>query len=142
MGIDVRIVGPSGRAVNVTQIGSLSTSPGFFNETSFNELGTIDTAFNFYVPRSGKQFVITSVFAYGDKQVSGSANATVEVYEGTSESTITVDKILLQFEIGQNEFHPYNGLNLLVNSNRFINAKTSDDDVHMNILGFYIDKLI
>ena len=30
-------------------------------------------------------------------------------------------------------------LSLLVNVGKFINAKTDDDDVHMNILGYYVD---
>ena len=47
----------------------------------------------------------------------------------------------MQFEIGQNEFHPFTNLNLLVNVGKFINAKTDDDDVHMNILGYYADRV-
>lgn len=142
MSIDVRIVGgATGRAVDVTSLGSLSVSPPFFNLAEFNELGVIDTAFNFYTPVAGKQFVISSAFAYGDKQVSSSTNATVEIYEALSAGTTIVDRCLLKFEIGQNQFQSYTLLNLLVNGNRYINAKTSDDDVHMNILGHYIDKL-
>ncbi len=37
---------------------------------------------------------------------------------------------------GLNEPYP-NGLN----EGKFINAKTDDDDVHMNILGYYVDKV-
>jgi len=140
--IDVRIVGKTGRAADVTQLGVLAAAVPAFNLAEFNELGTADTAFNFYKPRSGQQFIVTNIFVYGDKQIAGNANATVEIYEALTESTTTVEKIILQFEIGQNEFQPFTGLNLLVNSNRFVNAKTDDDDVHMNILGFYINKLV
>ena len=28
-----------------------------------------------------------------------------------------------------------------LNEGKFINAKTDDDDVHMNILGYYVDKV-
>ena len=139
--IDVRIVGADGQAANVTAIGALVTTGPSFNEAEFKELGIINTAFNFYSPKSGKQFIITNIFAFGDKQVSGASNATVEVYEAASEGTTVVERCLLKFEIGQNQFQPYQNLGLLVNSGVFINAKTDDDDVHMNILGFYIDKL-
>ncbi len=133
--------GNSGRLANVTPFGALAVSPAAFNLIEFNELGTINTAFNFYAPAANKQFVITNIFAYGDKQVSASTNATVEVYEASSTISTTVDKIIMQFEIGQNEFHPFSDLNLLVNKAKFINAKTDDNDVHMNILGYFIDEI-
>lgn len=139
MAIPFVLVDPiTGDAVRVHQDGRMFTG-GQFNLIEFNTLDVVDTAYNFYLPRTGKQFVVTRIFAYGDKEVAGNSNATVEVYEATSISTLTVSKIIMQFEIGQNEFQPYDTLALLVNTGRFINAKTSDEDVHMNILGFYID---
>lgn len=138
MPIDVQLVDPAtGNAAQVHADGRLFTG-GPFNLIEFKELAEDDTAYNFYPPRQFQQFVVTRIFAYGDKEVAANANATVEVYEATSASTITVSRIIMQFEIGQNEFHAFDTLALLVNTNRFINAKTSDDDVHMNILGYYI----
>lgn len=140
--IDVRIVGGNpGRPVNVSTLGELTTGLLNRNQTEFKELAATGTAYNFYAPVAGKQFIINHIFAFGDKQVSPTTNATVEVYEATSISETTVDKVIMTFEIGQNQFQPYTSLNLLVNADRFINAKTDDDDVHMNILGYYIDKL-
>jgi len=139
MAIDVRIVdGVTGQSVRVVKPGTMAVSPVVSNLAVFKELGTINTAFNFYQPKGGKNFLISHIFAYGDKQVAGNTNATVEIYEATSATTTTVDKIILQFEIGQNEFHPFQDLNLLVSKNRFINAKTDDSDIHMNILGFFV----
>ena len=132
--------GDSGRVATVTPDGALAVGPVSFNLIQFKELAATATAYNFYSPKSGKQFVVTAIFAYGDKQVAAASNATVEVYEASSTSETTVDKIIMQFEIGQNEFHPYTSLNLLVNAGVFINAKTDDDDVHMNILGYYADE--
>ena len=133
--------GDSGRVATVTPDGALAVGPVSFNLVEFNELDATATAYNFYSPLAEKQFVVTSIFAYGDKQVSSSTNATVEVYEASSTTETTVDKIIMQFEIGQNQFHPFTNLNLLVNVGKFINAKTDDDDVHMNILGYYVDKV-
>ena len=133
--------GDSGRVAAVTPDGALAVGPVSFNLIQFNELAATSTAYNFYSPKSGKQFVVTAIFAYGDKQVSSSTNATVEVYEASSTTEATVDKIIMQFEIGQNQFHPFTSLNLLVNEGKWINAKTDDDDVHMNILGYYVDKV-
>ena len=33
------------------------------------------------------------------------------------------------------------GLNLLVNGGKYVNGKTSDDDIHMTIMGYYIPEL-
>lgn len=138
--IKTQIVGSGDKTAEVSRLGALVVGPLSPNETKFNELGIVDTAFNFYKPKAGQQFIITNVFAFGDKQVSSVTNATVEVYEALAEGDTAVDKTLLKFEIGQNQFQAYNEINLLVNPDVYINAKTSDDDVHMNILGFYIPK--
>ena len=131
--------GNSGRVADVTPDGALAVGPVSYNLVKFNELAATATAYHFFPPLPGKQFVITSIFAYGDKQVASATNATVEVYEASSTTETAVDKIIMQFEIGQNEFHPFTNLNLLVNEGKFINAKTDDDDVHVNILGYYVD---
>ncbi len=131
--------GNSGRVADVTPDGALAVAPSSFNLIEFNELAAINTAYNFYIPLPGKQFVVMSIFAYGDKEVTSATNATVEIYEAASATATVVDKIIMQFEIGRNEFHPFTNLNLLVSSGVFINAKTDDDDVHMNILGYYVE---
>ena len=139
--VKVQIEGNSGRLAEVSPSGALAVVPPSFNLIEFNELAAINTAYNFYTPRPGKQFIVTNIFAYGDKEVASNTNATVEIYEASSSSSTAVDKIIMQFEIGQNEFHPFTSLNLLVNVGVFVNAKTNDDDVHMNILGYYVDKV-
>ena len=133
--------GDSGDVAKVGHDGALAVGPPSYNLVEFNELAATGTAYNFYEPLPGKQFVVMGIFAYGDKQVATATNATVEIYEASSTSSLVVDKIIMQFEIGQNEFHPFTNLNLLVSEGVFINAKTDDDDVHMNILGFFIDKV-
>ncbi len=133
--------GDSGRVAKVNDDGALAVGPASYNLIEFNELAAINTAYNFYGPLPSKQFVVMAIFAYGDKQVATATNATVEIYEASSTSSATVDKIIMQFEIGQNEFHPFTSLSLLVNAGKWINAKTDDDDVHMNILGYYVDEV-
>ncbi len=133
--------GSAGAMVAVTPSGELVVAPLAYDETEFNELAVANTAYNFYGPRAGKQFVLTGVLAYADKQVASNTNATVVVYEATNEDTTTVDKVLLQFEIGQNQSLPLPGLHILVNSGLWVNAKTDDDDVHMTLMGYFIAKL-
>ncbi len=133
--------GGKGDIANVTPGGEFVVAPLAYDETEFKELAEDDTAYNFYGPKARQQFVLTGLLAYADKQVSGVTNATVIVYEATSEDTTTVDKVLLQFELGQNQSLPLPGLHILVNSGVWINAKTDDDDVHMTLFGYYIPKL-
>lgn len=132
--------GNKGRLAGVTPDGALAVGPASLNQIEFRELAAINTAYNFYSPRPGQQFVVMAIFAYGDKQVATATNATVEVYEASNADATAVDKIIMQFEIGQNEFHPFTSLNLLVTAGVFINAKTDDEDVHLNILGYYRDE--
>lgn len=139
--IDVRIVGQDGTAARVGKLGVLAVAASSFNEAVANELGTDNTGVTFYSPLSGKQFIITGIYASGDKDISNTVDATVDVYESLAENSATIEKTLLKFALGRSQFQAYENLNLLVNSNRFITAKTSDDDVFMNILGFYIDIL-
>lgn len=124
----------------VTPNGQLVTSPIKYDETVFNELAEINTAYNFYLPKSGMQFVITLIRAKADKQVSTGTDAVVVIYEGDSASTVTEDKILHQEAMVQGDFVTMQ-TNIIVNEGKFINAKTTDDDIHMTIMGYYIKKI-
>ena len=46
---------------HVTSIGQLVVAPFAYEETEFQVLDTTATAYNFYPPKTGKQFVITGV---------------------------------------------------------------------------------
>ena len=97
--------------------------------------------YNFFLPQSQKQFVITGFLAVGDQQITGNANANVIIYEAADRDTATVDKILIQFVVKQDQDIAMPGIRILVSAGKFVNAKTDDDDVHMTIMGYYIDKL-
>jgi len=125
-------------AVTVSNNGQIVTAPYAYDMTEFRELAATNTAYNFYTPIGGKQFVMTGVYAVADKQVSGSVSAAVIVYEATSAGTTTVAKVLVQTAIVQDQVHFFSGLNILVSEGVFINAKTTDDDVHMTITGYFI----
>ena len=131
----------NGNPAKVTESGELVVAPLSFDETKFNELAEDDTAYNFYEPKPNKQFVITSMLAYGDKQVGSQTNATVEVYEAASSDSTTVLKCLIKFEIGQNQAIPFTPLRVLVKEGVWVNAKTDDDDIHMTVMGYYINAL-
>ncbi len=131
----------NGRAAKVTSIGQLVTAPYAYDETEFRELAEPNTAYNFYKSKPGEQFVITGVLFRADKQVSSTVDATVVIYEATTDSTTTVSKISIQFAVVQGDIINATPLNILVNEGRYVNAKTTDDDMHMTIMGYYIDKI-
>lgn len=122
----------------VNRSGSLVTAAFDYDETKFVELAEPNTAYNFYKPKARKAFVITGIIATGDKQIGANADATVVVYEAITDATTAVSKELLTFVITQSTVVPLVPLNIFVNKGLFINAKTDDDDVHMNIMGYYI----
>lgn len=127
----------NGRTAIVTDIGQLVTAPIKYDETKFLELAEPDTAYNFYPPKGGEQFVVTGVLFRADKQVSSTVDATVVIYEATTALTVTVSKVTIQFAVVQGDIINATPLNILINEGRYLSAKTTDDDVHMTIMGYY-----
>lgn len=140
MSLPIQIQGDRYNA-KVTNSGELIVAQLHYNETSFNELAANDTAYNFYEPKPKKQFVLTGIVARADKQVSSTVDADVIVYEASDAGSVTIIKTLFQVSMIQGDFITPTNLNILVSTGVFINAKTTDDDIHMNILGYYIDEI-
>jgi hypothetical protein len=124
----------------VSNAGQLITAPFAYDETKFLELDVINTAYNFYGPVAGQQFVITGLRAKADRGVSTNADATVIIYEASSDTTTTVDKILHQEAMVSGESVTMR-MNIIVNEGKYVNAKTDDDDIHMTIMGYYVPAL-
>lgn len=112
-----------------------------YHQPKFMELNAINTAFNFYPPIANQQFVITGLTAKAGQAVSTSMNAIVVVYESTSATSTTGTKVLFQTGMIRNDQVELVPLKMLITEGRFINAKTSDAVVFMNIMGYYIPKL-
>lgn len=131
----------TGVLVGVTPIGQLVVAPYAYDETEFKELAEANTAYNFYKPKSGQQFVITGINAKADRQVDNVTDADVVIYEADSETSTTVDKTLFQEAMVRGEKATLFPLNILVRAGKFVNAKTTDDDIHMTITGYFIPKI-
>jgi len=135
------IRGPNSVNVKVTASGELVVGPLHYSDTKFNTLDVAGTASNFYGPEPKKQFVITAILAFADKDVNDTTDTIITIYEANSPTSATADKVLLQFGMGKLTVISATPLSILVNAGVFINAKTGDDDIHLNIMGFYIDEL-
>ena len=143
--INVGLVGVNGKStklpVTVTSSGELVTAPLHYSETVFKELDVINTAYNFFTPKTGQQLVITGFSLKADRDVSNSVDATVIIYEASSVDTLTVDKTLFQDAMIRGERTGYTNTNLIVRPGKWVNVKTTDDDIHITILGYYIKTL-
>lgn len=124
----------------VTANGQLVVAPISYDETVYKELAADNTAYNFYAAKPGQRFVITSIRAKADRDVSTTVDAAVIIYEASSSSTTTVDKVLHQEAMVRGESVTMR-TNILVTEGKYINAKTTDDDIHMTIMGYYLDAL-
>jgi hypothetical protein len=137
--LPVRLMGNGSQQVAVNKAGEILVSDGPYDLAKFNELGVINTAYNFYGPNGRKQFVITGFLMYGDKQVNASTNATVIIYETSQLDSTAEDRVLVQVEVGQNQSIPFPNIRILCNKGVYVNGKTDDDDIHMTIFGHYVD---
>lgn len=140
MGLAVSITNGRGvkSAALVTNVGQLVTAAFDYDETEFRELGLVNTPFNFYGPKANHRFVITGIVAVADKEVASNASATVVVYEAAADDTLTILKVLFQTAMIQDQINILLPLNILVNEGVWVNAKTTDDDIHMTIMGYRI----
>lgn len=136
-GIPVEMFAGS-QGLKASRLGQLSVAPYAYDDVVFKELAADNTAYNFFAPRVGRQFVMTGLVAKADKQVSTSVDAEVVVYEASAGDSTTADKVLFQVAMVEGDFMSLLPLNILVREGVFVNAKTSDDDIHMTIMGYYI----
>lgn len=137
--LPVRLMANASQQVAVNEAGEILVSDGPYDLSTFNELDTINTAYNFFGPRGIEQFVITGFLMYGDKQVNSSTNATVIIYESDQRDSTTESRVLVQVEVGQNQSIPFPNIRILCNKGVYLNAKTDDDDIHMTIFGHYVN---
>lgn len=140
MSVGIRIVDASGSStgVTVTTSGELVVGPISYDQTKHVELAEPNTPYTFYPPLPGEQFVITGLTYSADAQVSPVDTALIEIYEASAPDTLVVDKELHVDEMVRGDRIPIFPLRVLVSVGKHVNAKTTDDDIHMTITGYYI----
>jgi hypothetical protein len=127
-----------GHLVRVSSRGQLITAPLDFSDTYTQEVNATATAFNFIGPVTGKQFVITDILLYANKDV-GVNDASVQIYEATSASSTTESKTILDIEMVKQTSRDITGLNLLTSEGVWLNIKTDDATIFATLMGYYVD---
>ena len=140
MGIDTTIIdgSGSGKSVKISSRGQLITSPLEFSIAYTVEVNATATAFNFVPPLSNKQFVITDILLYADKNV-GVNDASVQIYEADAINTTTISKTILDIEMVKQTSRDITGLNLIISKGKWLNIKTDDATIFATIMGYYAD---
>lgn len=128
----------SGKIANVSDNNELITRPFNYSEPEFQNMNVDDTAFNFFDPEAGKQFIITTVVLDADRNV-GQDGASVVIYEASADNSTVVDKTLFQFDIPKNGNRTMTNQLSKVNEGKFVNGKTNDNNVLGTIAGYYIE---
>lgn len=140
MSIAVHLLNKKGKKVAISDFGELISVPGEYDESSFNSMTTINTAYNFYKPNNGYNFIITGIDAFADKSVSAVTNSIFILYEATNTDVTTVSRILYQTELGQNQRISLSALRILCSPGLYINGKCDDNNIHVNIFGHFMKR--
>ena len=125
-------------AAKVTTRGEIIVSFYEYDDVKYQELAEPNVGYNFFEPLAGHNFVVTGMTIKADKQVSGTTEATIILYEASSVDATTVDKVLYQTVVLQYDTPPLPRMNIKVNAGKWVNAKTTDDDIHWTVFGYYI----
>ena len=130
-GKTVRIVGGDALAVNPPH----PSLP--FNGT----LGTDDVTVNIVPAKADHVFCITAIFMTSNKNVDANTAATVTIFTGDSETTTAANALttILSVPLPKNDQRDYNPILVEAEEGKWVNAVTSDDDVFVTILGYYLN---
>jgi hypothetical protein len=125
-----------GYLTRVSVAGEL-TIGGYSNSTStFQYIDTTATAWNFYGPKAGYNFIITAII------LSSSGSPNINIFEASSTTSTVVDRMLLNINltgVGAGVYilpFPFGGF-LSVTEGEFVNVTISTTTIRMTILGYY-----
>lgn len=141
MSVPVEIIdgGGSGRKAKVTKNLQLVTAPISYDEVANAEVNASGTGFVLFIPKQGKQFVITTILLTAKKTVT--TDEIVDIYEANSADSAVIDKSIMQVEMLKNSFRDFIGLNLIVGAGKWVTVKADDATTLVTCMGYYINAL-
>ena len=129
--------GGTGHGAKVTEYGQLVTGSLDYSTPVAQTLSSINTAYNFVTPISGKRIVITELLMYANKGI-GANDATVEIYEADGVDETTISKSIISTEMLKQTSRDLISLNMIVSEGKWVNAKTDDATIFITIMYYYI----
>lgn len=133
----------TGDTVRVTTGGALAVGPTH-PSLSFNAtLGVDDTAVNIVPAKADHVFCMTGLLLTANQNVSNTASATISIYTGDSETTAVGSALtnLFSIPLGRNDARDITGILVEAEEGKWINGETTDDDVFVTVLGYYLKVL-
>ena len=143
MALDTILVDGTGTSskAKVTGRGEVVVAPISYSKSYFNEMTSINTAYNFIKPKSGYEIVITSIIVNANKTVSSTDGALIEVFTSSDVNSIVPVDDIMTVQLIKNSRQALTGLNIKVDSGVWINAVTDDATIFLTIAGFYLKEI-
>lgn len=130
-----------GHRVKVSSRGQLITAPLDFSSISSIVLDTANVPFNLVPPLNNKQFVVTDLILYGDRNI-GVNDASVQIYQADSfEAPLGGGDASISLEIVKQTTVVLGGLNNIIDEGKWLTAITNDNNIFANVAGYYVDAL-
>jgi hypothetical protein len=130
----------TGQTVQVVRGNALAVSQPH-PSLSFNaELAEDDTVVNLVPAKADHVFCLTGLLLTGNRNISTTVDASVEIYTADSETTAAANALVSLFVIpvAQSSSRDTTGILVEAAEGKWINAVTSDDDVFVTALGYYL----
>ncbi len=135
--IEARLVGIDGRPAKVVDQ-HLVVGKFDFNISSFALLTNVDLAQNFFLSKAGSRFIIDCLIYSGDRNIAANEDATMVIYESTSAVSAVRNREIYQDKLSRGERFGLCGLNKEIREGFYVNAETDDNDISLNILGYFL----
>lgn len=128
----------TGATAKVVMGAALAVEAPFPSDPYNAILAVDDQVYNIVPAVANKQFCITGIILTATSSVSNTTPATVVVYEASSADTSTQDKEIMTIPMLRNTARDFIGVSLLAGTAKYINATTTDDDIFITMLGYYV----
>jgi len=130
----------SGVSVGVNRDGALKVGAAQASKTFNATLEVDDTPVEIVPAKGGEIFCITGILLTGNKGISTNTDATVSIYTSTDSASSTAVTTILTTLVAQSSSRDILlGTNFLAaEEGHFINGQTSDDNVVVTVMGFYV----